>query len=78
MLDDVINNANNNSYNKEEWKKKKQEQLQNAYNMIEEATEELKNDSSFLKSYLDVQSRFDKYTVRNAYYLLNNYLMQLN
>jgi len=66
MLDDVINNANNNSYNKEEWKKKKQEQLQNAYNMIEEATEELKNDSSFFKSYLDVQSRFDKYTVRNA------------
>jgi len=66
MLDDVINNANSNSYNKEEWKKKKQEQLQNAYNMIEEATEELKNDSSFLKSYLDVQSRFDKYTVRNA------------
>ena len=66
MLDDVINNANSNSYNKEEWKKKKQEQLQNAYNMIEEATEELKNDSSFFKSYLDVQSRFDKYTVRNA------------
>ena len=66
MLDDVINNANNNGYNKEEWKKKKQEQLQNAYNMIEEATEELKNDSSFFKSYLDVQSRFDKYTVRNA------------
>ena len=50
MLDDVINNANSNSYNKEEWKKKKQEQLQNAYNMIEEATEELKNDSSFFKS----------------------------
>ena len=24
MLDDVINNANSNSYNKEEWKKKKQ------------------------------------------------------
>lgn len=66
MLDDVINNANSNSYNKEEWKKKKQEQLQNAYNMIEEATEELKNDSSFFKSYLEVQSRFDKYTVRNA------------
>lgn len=66
MLDDVINNANSNSYNKEEWKKKKQEQLQNAYNMIEEATEELKNDSSFFKSYLDVQSKFDKYTVRNA------------
>lgn len=66
MLDDVINNANSNSYNKEEWKKKKQEQLQNAYNMIEEATEELKNDSSFFKSYLDIQSRFDKYTVRNA------------
>lgn len=66
MLDDVINNANSNSYNKEEWKKKKQEQLQNAYNMIEEATEELKNASSFFKSYLDVQSRFDKYTVRNA------------
>ena len=66
MLDDVINNANSNGYDKEEWKKKKQEQLQNAYNMIEEATEELKNDSSFFKSYLDVQSRFDKYTVRNA------------
>lgn len=66
MLDDVINNANSNNYNKEEWKKKKQEQLQNAYNMIEEATEELKNNSSFFKSYLDVQSRFDKYTVRNA------------
>ena len=64
--DSVESVKTSNNYNKEEWKKKKQEQLQNAYNLIEEATEDIGKNPLFFKSYLDIQSRFDKYTVRNA------------
>ena len=57
---------NNTNYDKEAYKQKKREQLQKAYNIIDEAVEELQKNPEFLKTWLDVQSRFDVYSSRNA------------
>lgn len=67
MIDEIINKANDkNSFDVEAFKKRKKEQKENAYKMIDEALEELKGNPTALKEYLDVQSRFDMYTPRNA------------
>ena len=66
MIEEMVENKKNETYDKEAYKKKKYEQLQNAYNTIDEATNDIKNNPNFFKLFLDVQSQFDKYTVRNA------------
>ena len=53
------------AFNKEEWAKQQQENRSKAYEMLENATEEIRNPDIFM-SYLDVQSRFDRYSVSNA------------
>jgi len=59
--------SNDLTYDKEAYKQKKKQQLSFAYQTIDNACEELqKGNLSFFKEYLDVQSRFDKYSVRNA------------
>jgi len=61
-----MNNTTNN-YDKEKYIQKKKEQLKNAYQMIDDACEEIrKGNNDFFIKYLDTQSRFDKYTFRNA------------
>lgn len=54
------------NYNKDKYIQKKKEQLKYAYKMIDDACDEIKNNNNFFKEYLDIQSRFDKYTFRNA------------
>lgn len=54
-----------NPYNKDEWIKQKQEARSMAYDMLKQATEELSNPDIFM-NYLEVQSRFDRYSVSNA------------
>lgn len=67
MIDDILNNANDNvGYDKEAYKQRKKEQKENAYKIIDEALEELKDNPTALKEYFDIQSRFDMYTPRNA------------
>ena len=68
MVEEIVENAkSNNYYDKEAYKNFKKAQVQTAYDIIDEACEELKNgNNAFFKDYLDVQSRFDKYTIRNA------------
>ena len=67
MIEDIINNANSSvGYDKDAYIKKKREQLDQAYKTIDEAVEELKNSPEFFNQYLNVQSRFDMYTPRNA------------
>lgn len=67
MIDEIIEKANsNNSYDKESYKKRKKEQLDNAYQMIDDALDELKTNQSFFLEYLKVQSKFDMYSPRNA------------
>lgn len=67
-MNDIVENAkNNNFYDKEAYKNFKKAQVQTAYDIIDEACEELRSGNiTFFKQYLDVQSRFDKYTIRNA------------
>ncbi len=52
-------------YSKEDWIKQKNENRALAYEMLETATEELNNPDSVM-AYLDIQSRFDRYSVSNA------------
>lgn len=60
-------NNTTNSYDKEKYKQMKKEQLKNAYQMIYDACEEIrKGNNDFFIKYLDIQSKFDKYTFRNA------------
>ena len=67
MIDEIINKANTkNNYDVEAYKKRKREQKENAYKMIDEALEELKGHPDAIKSYLDTQSKFDMYSPRNA------------
>lgn len=53
------------AFNKEEWAKQQQENRTQAYEMLENATQEITNPDIFM-SYLDIQSRFDRYSVSNA------------
>lgn len=67
MIDEIIKKATTqDGYDKEAYKQRKKEQKENAYKIIDEALGELKSNSDFFKEYLDVQSRFDMYTPRNA------------
>lgn len=64
MIEDIINSQSN--YDKEAYKQKKKEQLESAYRTIDKSVNKIKTDSSFFKEYLDVQSKFDVYSSRNA------------
>ena len=67
MIDEIIDKANNkNNYDVEAYKKRKREQKVSAYKMIDEALEELKGNPNAIQNYLDMQSRFDSYSPRNA------------
>lgn len=60
-----VNEISNETFNKDDWKKQRQENRAKAYEMLEEGTKSLTDTDKF-KSYLDVQSRFDRYSVSNA------------
>lgn len=67
-LDNLFDNENTqtgNEFSKEEWIKQKIESREEAYVMLEIATEELDNPDSVM-AYLDIQSRFDRYSVSNS------------
>lgn len=54
-------------YDKDAYIAKKKKQLSEAYDKIERGCEDIKlGNNNFFKTYLDVQSKFDKYTFRNA------------
>lgn len=52
-------------FNREEWIKRKQEDKEAAFSMLEEAANNL-NNSDTLTAYLEIQSKFDRYSVSNA------------
>lgn len=66
MIDEIINSSQTSNYDKEAYKQKKKEQLEIAYGTIKEGIDEIKSNPSFFKDYLNIQSRFDMYTPRNA------------
>ena len=69
-IDNIVSevNANNQTkkFDKSEWVKKKQEERKSAFDLIEKTATEIVNDSAKFKTYLDVQSRMNKYSVGNA------------
>ena len=69
-IDNIVSEANPNNQTKKldksEWVKKKQEERKSAFDLIEKTATEIVNDSGKFKTYLDVQSRMNKYSVGNA------------
>lgn len=53
-------------FNKEEWAAQKQAQRQEAYELIDNTCEKMMTDGEAFRQYLDVQGRFDRYSVNNA------------
>lgn len=53
-------------FDKEAWKQQKQEQREMVYSLIDDTAEAVAQDGVKFQSYLDVQSRFDRYSVSNA------------
>lgn len=67
-LDDIINGKNNNkeSFDKTAWAEKKQKEREQVFEMIDDTASSVINDEVSYKQYLDVVSRFDKYSAENA------------
>lgn len=71
-FEDIMANANSNStpqkkqFDKSAWIEKKQQERQEVYDLMDKTANEVKVDVVKYKQYLDVQGRFDKYSVGNA------------
>ena len=71
-FDQIMANANNNttksnkSFDKNAWRERKQQERQEVYDLMDKTADEIKTDINKYKQYLDVQGRFDKYSVGNA------------
>lgn len=63
---DVFNNSSAGTYNKEEWIAHKQAERQRAYDLIETTCSKMMDNGAVFQKYLDVQGRFDRYSVNNA------------
>jgi len=57
-------------FDKEAWAQKKQEQRERVYSLIDEAATAVAQDGDTFQKYLDVQSRFDRYSAANALLIL--------
>jgi len=57
-------------FDKEAWAQKKQEQRETVYTLIDETATAVAQDGDTFQKYLDVQSRFDRYSVSNALLIL--------
>ena len=51
------------SFNKEEWAAQKKQERESAFAMIDETAQRMANDGGLFQGYLDVQARFDRYSV---------------
>ena len=54
------------AFDKEAWAEKKQAERSSAYELIDRTAEDVVRDGAAFQTYLDVQSRFDRYSVGNA------------
>ena len=53
-------------FDKEAWAAKKQQERDNVYAMIDRHAIEMSGEGGLFRAYLDVQARFDRYSVGNA------------
>ena len=58
------------SFDKDAWAKKKQEQREAVYTMIDDTVKSVAGSGAKFQEYLDLQSRFDRYSVSNALLIL--------
>lgn len=73
-FDDIFNasqsvkteNKSYSSFDKEEWATQKKQEREDAYSKIDETAGRMSNDGELFQTYLDVQARFDRYSVGNA------------
>ena len=69
-VDEIIAGTNGKTvkqeFDKDAWAKRKQEQRKECYDLMYKTADEIKLDPNKFKTYLDVQSKFDKYSVGNA------------
>lgn len=69
-IDEIVESSKNNNekrqFNKEDWAKKKSEERQEVYSLIDTTIKDIINDSNKFKDYLNIQSHFDKYSVANG------------
>lgn len=56
----------NKPFDKAEWAAQKQEQRKDAYELIDSTATEMMSSGDTFRQYLDVQGRFDRYSVANA------------
>lgn len=54
------------AFNKEEWAAQKQAERKEAYELIDSTCSQMMEDGNLFRQYLDVQGRFDRYSVANA------------
>lgn len=54
------------SDSRKEWVARKQQERKDVYSLIDTTTERMAANGDVFQSYLDVQSRFDRYSVKNA------------
>lgn len=54
------------SFDKEAWSKRKRQEREDAYALIDEGTQDIASNYEYFRDYLDIQSRFDRYSVNNA------------
>lgn len=70
MIDEIVAESKTNNskkeFNKEEWAKKKTEERNEVYSLIDKTALEVIKDKDKFKDYLDIQSHFDKYSVANG------------
>lgn len=61
-------NENNDKkpFDKDAWVKQKQQERDDAFSMLEDMAESVRDSGNMFRSYLDVQARFDRYSVGNA------------
>lgn len=69
-IDEIVASSKTNNvkkeFNKEEWAKKKNEERNEVYSLIDKTALEIMQDSNKFKDYLDIQTHFDKYSVANG------------
>ena len=67
-LDEVFDTYNRKTteYNKEEWIEYKKQEKEDIYRLIDTTAEEIVSDNKKFKQYLDIQSKFDQYSVGNT------------
>ena len=69
-FDDLFQQGNEQPFDKDAWKQQKQEQREMVYSLIDDTAQTVAKDGTAFQKYLDVQSRFDRYSVANALLIL--------